>query len=165
MRMINAGLNAFILLLLIWASHTLFTTMPLMSIIWYLSREEINFYNSGMPKLDYNKKYKTQFCFEEYLNIDLYRMTIYVNNLCSHSLEMETGIYMRTDRNNLKLCKLYSYKNVESEYHFLLCCPFYSELRKSFIKHVSFPTLSKFYVILSTEGKSRILQYIFNVNF
>lgn len=114
----------------------------------------------NMPKLDYYKKYKTQFCFEEYLNFvknDNLRKQLSCFRLCSHSLEIETGRYMRTDRNN-RLCKLCPYKNVESEYHFLLCCPLYSELRKSFIKHVSFPTLNKFYSIMSSGNKSRILQ-------
>ena len=53
--------------------------------------------------------------------------------LGSHHLEIENGRYnniQRSERN----CKLCTQNLVESEYHFLLCCPLYRELRTKYFK-------------------------------
>jgi hypothetical protein len=117
--------------------------------------EQIN----NMPKLFYFRNFKSNFCFEEYLNViqnDKLRKRLTCFRLGSHSLEIETGRYIGLNRSE-RICKLCTQNMIESEYHFLLCCPFYSELRKLFIRNASFPTLNKFYYIMSSNNKHRLL--------
>ena len=71
--------------------------------------------------------------------------------LCSHSLEIETGRYNGIERNDRK-CKLCNQNTVESEYHFMLCCPLYRDLRQTFGINIQFPTLHKFTRILSSKN-------------
>ena len=52
--------------------------------------------------------------------------------LSSVDLEIEKGRFNGTERNNRK-CKICSL-DIEDEYHFILICPAYVDLRKMFIK-------------------------------
>ena len=45
---------------------------------------------------------------------------------------------------------------VESEYHFLLCCPIYRTIRCKYIKNSSFPSINKFNAIIASSNKSTI---------
>ena len=47
--------------------------------------------------------------------------------LSAHNLEIERGRHLDVPRENRK-CRLCSMGMVESEYHFILVCPLYSEL-------------------------------------
>ena len=71
--------------------------------------------------------------------------------VCSHSLEIETGRYHNIDRNDRK-CKLCNQNTVESEYHFLLCCPAYLEIRRKFKINTNLPNLSMFRNILGYQN-------------
>ena len=77
--------------------------------------------------------------------------------LCSHSLEIEFGRYNGVDRNN-RLCKLCNQKVVESEYHFLLCCTKYDTVRKKYLGHISWPTVHKFNLLMSTKKKTTMIK-------
>ncbi|XP_045167413.2 RAB6A-GEF complex partner protein 2-like [Mercenaria mercenaria] len=46
----------------------------------------------------------------------------------SHDLEIETGRHRKIEREN-RLCRKCNKNIIEDEFHFLLCCEFYSELR------------------------------------
>ncbi len=70
--------------------------------------------------------------------------------LGSHNLEIETGRFNNVIRAQ-RICKLCNMNCVESEYHFLCICPAYSSLRRQYI-HVSWPTLDKYYRLLSTKS-------------
>ena len=84
-----------------------------------------------MPKLDYYCKIKTVFKFEDYL-IDISSNELRKNLTClrlsSHKLAIETGRYSGIERQN-RICEHCNNNFVESEYHFLLICPKYYELR------------------------------------
>ena len=88
-----------------------------------------------MPKLDYFCKFKTEFKFEDYLN-DLSNNEIRKNltrlRLSSHNLAIESGRYEGIERQN-RICEHCNYNTVESEYHFLLICPKYYDLRMQYL--------------------------------
>ena len=115
---------------------------------------------NSMSKLDYYVKFKTTFCYEDYidkLNNDSLRKYFSRLRLCSHSLEIEFGRYNGDDRNN-RLCKLCNQKVVESEYHFLLCCTKYETVRKKYLGHISWPTVHKFNLLMSTKKKTTMIK-------
>ena len=76
-------------------------------------------------------------------------------SLIAHSLEIEVGRYSNVHREN-RLCKYYL-NVVESEYHFSLTCPKYYDLRKKYIRNISWPSLSKFSYLLSSKKRTHIV--------
>ena len=70
-------------------------------------------------------------------------------------MDIETGRYVNIER-NARLCKCCNLKVVESEYHFMLCCPLYRNLRLKYCINVSFPTIQKFVKIMSCENSKTI---------
>ena len=96
--------------------------------------------------IKYYCKFKNNFCFEEYLNKlhnnDL-RQLLARFRLSSHNLEIETGRYNRIDRDS-RYCKLCNQNRIENEYHFLLCCPKYIEIRRKYLGSYHWPTVNKF---------------------
>lgn len=117
--------------------------------------EKVNSYS----KLQYYKNFKTNFQFETYLSIisnDNERKEMTRFRLSSHQLQIEQGRYQNIER-AYRLCTFCSHNVVESEYHFLLCCPFYRDLRLRYFNNISWPSLSKFYRIMSSTNKKTIL--------
>jgi hypothetical protein len=113
-----------------------------------------------MPKLEYYKQFKTHFEFEDYLsfinNISL-RKQLSCMRLSSHALEIEVGRYNNINREN-RICKLCNQNTIESEYHFLLCCTRYSEIRRKYFGATSWPSLNKFKCLMSSKNKCTILK-------
>ena len=68
--------------------------------------------------------------------------------LSSHYLKIEVGRYSRLSREE-RNCKLCNQNVCESEYHFLLCCPLYNELRMKYNIRTSWPTISKYILMMS----------------
>ena len=66
---------------------------------------------------------------------------------------IETGRFNGIDSSN-RLCKLCNQHVVETEYHFLLCCTKYTEVRNKYLGHQSWPTLNKFNALLGSDKKS-----------
>ena len=69
---------------------------------------------------------------------------------CSaHSLAIEEGRYKNIERHCRK-CKFCNLNAIESEYHFLLVCPLYKELRSQLLPryYFSWPTLTKLRLLL-----------------
>ncbi|XP_060579660.1 uncharacterized protein LOC132736534 [Ruditapes philippinarum] len=94
----------------------------------------------------------TEFSFEKYLTVldkSSCRQTMSRFRLSSHNLEVENGRFVGIDRND-RICKMCS-THVENEYHFLLCCPIYRELRKRYCINYSFPTLNKFHFLCQVK--------------
>ena len=111
---------------------------------------------NSSPKLDYYAKFKENFCYEDYLDKsknDTLRQSFSRLRLSSHSLEIETGRYNGVDRMN-RLCKLCNQNLVETEYHFLLCCTQYRDIRIKYLGHQSWPTLNKFNSFMSTKNSN-----------
>jgi hypothetical protein len=91
-----------------------------------------------MSKLEYYRKYKTTFKYEKYLDLvsdDKLRKSLSCFRLCSHSLEIELGRYAGVNR-EARHCKICNNRSVESEYHFLLCCNKYTDIRNNYLGHV-----------------------------
>ena len=113
---------------------------------------------NSQSKMEYYCMFKRDFVFEKYLECvsnKTTRIQLSRFRLCSHSLEIECGRYNRVARNDRK-CKLCNQNTVESEYHFMLCCPVYSELRSKYNISITWPTLIKFRNIMSCKNYTMI---------
>ena len=106
----------------------------------------------NMTKLDYYKRFKTEFKYEGYLD------GISNDTNRTHL----TGRYLNIEREN-RFCKICNLRVVESEYHFLLCCPIYRNIRCKYIKNSSFPNIRKFNSIITSSNKitiNKVAKYI-----
>jgi len=111
-------------------------------------------------KLEHYRKYKTYFCLEDYLNSivnDNLRVQLCRFRTSSHMLENEMGRFASVAR-DCRICKLCSLNQIESEYHFLLCCPMYRCLRTKYFGNIHWPSLHKFVSIMSCKTKSHMLK-------
>ena len=86
-----------------------------------------------------------------------YKIALCRFRLSSHKLEIERGRYFNIPREERK-CKLCHTNFVENEYHFLLVCPLYRELRKNYFKsyYCKWPTLNKFDQLMSSTSKNEL---------
>ena len=50
---------------------------------------------------------------------------------------------------------------IESEFHFLLHCPKYREIRERYFKNILWPTLYKFNSLMSSKSKSTV--FVINI--
>ena len=66
-----------------------------------------------------------------------YRNCLAKIRLSSHQLNIEVGRHRNIDRLN-KICTLCNMNEIEDEYHFILICPFYKNLRENYIKRYFF---------------------------
>jgi len=120
---------------------------------------KINSFSNGNQKLkipvDYYNKYKTEFGIEQYLlNIknDKLRKQLTRFRLSAHKLAIGVGRFQNIDREQ-RLCTFCNQHQIETEFHFLLICPKYIEIRKLFIiNYTSFPTLTRFNKIMSSKN-------------
>ena len=97
----------------------------------YIQEWEMNVNNAS--KLEYYRRFKKNFEYEKYLDViknGAIRRNLTCFRLSAHSLEIEVGGYSNVPREN-RLCKYCNLNVVESEYHFLLTCPKYYDLRKN----------------------------------
>ena len=83
---------------------------------------------------------------------NLYKRCIIKIRLCSHNLAIEQGRYINVDR-RCRYCK-YCSTEIEDEMHFILLCPLYVHLRKTFIKPYYWrkPSVFKLVQLLSTTN-------------
>ena len=114
-----------------------------------------------MPKLDYFCKFKREFKFEDYL-INITNNEIRKNltrlRLSAHKLAIKAGRYSGVEREN-RICEHCNYNTVESEYHYLLICPKYYELRLKYLPRVAWPTINKYINIMTTKNS----KLLFNI--
>ena len=111
-----------------------------------------------MPKLEYYCSFKKEFKFENYLNIivnDDLRKQFARFRLSSHNLEVETGRYNGIVREN-RFCKLCNQNVIENEYHFMLCCSKYRNLRMKYNCNVAWPNKHIFNSFMTTMNKKKI---------
>ena len=77
--------------------------------------------------------------------------------LSAHQLRIETGRYLqnRTDRAQ-RLCTLCDKSEVEDEYHFVIICPSYINLRQMYIHSYYFrkPSVFKFTQLMQNKNMS-----------
>ena len=62
-----------------------------------------------------------------------YKISLSKFRLSSHNLEIETGCYFGTNRSE-RICKHCHMNVVGDEYHFLLTCPAFRDLRIKYLK-------------------------------
>ena len=112
---------------------------------WYSSINNSN-------RLEMYARYKHDFEMEKYLDFiteKKYKIALTQFRLSSHDLAIERGRYENLNRRE-RVCKLCNGNLVENEYHLLLVCPFYRELRQKYFKpyYCRWPTLNKFRYVL-----------------
>ena len=114
---------------------------------------------NNTPMLEYYSMFKTSFGFEQYLECiinDKFRKSVSAFRISAHNLEIECGRYHNIPK-NLRTCKLCNMQATESEFHFLLTCPAYRQLRHQYIGLTSWATVEKFISTMSVPSKSRLL--------
>ncbi len=85
-------------------------------------------------KCFYYKLFKGQISLEWYLSkitVKKFRVALSRFRCSSHDLFVETGRYSNINRQE-RLCQVCDLNDVEDEYHFLLVCPLYSDLRRKY---------------------------------
>jgi hypothetical protein len=120
---------------------------------WYTS---IN--NSA--RLDTYCIFKHEFAYESYLDFikeHKFRTALTQFRISSHHLEIETGRYQNVDRNE-RICKNCNAGLIENEYHFMLICKKYSDLREKYIKkyYYTWPNIQKFRNLMSVKSSKII---------
>ena len=106
-------------------------------------------------KLDTYCYFKTCFEFETYLmKIDnpLHCSALTKLRCSSHSLAIEDGRYRNVDRENKK-CIFCNMNVIENEFHFVLVCSFYRDLRNKILPryYCTWPTITKFQSLMQTK--------------
>ena len=106
-------------------------------------------------KLEYYNKYKHTFALEKYMNCIFdkkFRISLTKFRLSAHDLAIETGRYTNVPREQ-RFCLQCNMNVVETEYHFLLACPKYRELRHKYFKRYfcHWPNLNKFESLMSSQ--------------
>jgi hypothetical protein len=121
-------------------------------------RQTWNAHIQESSKLDYYRRFKTNFGMEKYLasiqSTSLIKQVAKFR-LSSHNLEIETGRYTNTPREH-RICKLCHLNAVESEFHFISVCPLYYDLRQKLIPQ-PWPNLHQFGNILSSNSEKVIM--------
>ena len=88
---------------------------------------------NNSPKLSCYRSFKRKFCFEAYLdkisNQKLLKSFARFR-FSSHNLEIETDRFSNIPR-DLRLCKICNGSYTETEFHFLLCCPKFTDMKRN----------------------------------
>ena len=102
-------------------------------------------------------RYKHEFTIENYLNFISEKNKV-AFRLSSHDLMIERGRYENIPRDD-RLCKCCNMSKIESEYHCLLLCPPFAELRRKFFKpyFCHWPKLYKFDMLMMSNSKHMTL--------
>ena len=135
----------------------------------YLQKWYSNINNS--PRLQSYSIFKHNFELEQYLSVlgdKKYRTALSRFRTSAHSLRIETGRYENLPREQ-RLCKSCTMNMIENEYHFLLVCPHYRDLRIKYFKpyYCHWPTLCKFESLLSSTSRNtifRLAKFIYFAN-
>ena len=107
--------------------------------------------------------FKHEFVPEKYLSLQFenkYKVALTRFRVSSHDLFIETGRYENpTIERTQRLCKSCNMKQIEDEFHFLLVCPKYRELRRKYLKpyFCHWPTLRKFDNLMSSTTYKTVL--------
>ena len=114
---------------------------------------------NSMPKLSMYCNFKTEICFEfylEYLQNIKFIHTFAAFRLSSHKLEIEAGRFVNKPREE-RFCQICNNGCIENEYNFLLYCPKYSALRFKHFKTTTNPSIYRLKNIMSTKNKRTLI--------
>ena len=122
-------------------------------------------------KMDVFKTITKHFKLEKYIScIDIEKHRVALSRLrCSaHKLMIEEGRYRGVERNE-RVCPLCTMNVVEDEYHFLLVCPMYRELRKKYLPsfYCRWPSKNKFIKLLNDNQVSvlkKLAKFVYIAN-
>ena len=78
----------------------------------------------------------------------------------SHDLFIEKGRHLNIERNQ-RTCNMCTGNMIENEFHFLLSCPAYSELRQKYMKryYCTWPTIRKCTSLMTSNSKTPTFEY------
>ena len=112
-------------------------------------------------KLETYRLLKINFGMEKYLvKLDNFKLRKSMSRFrCSaHKLAIEIGRHRNIDQKN-RVCIFCSSSQVENEYHFMLICPAYTELRNKLIPRYyrTWPTITKFTLLLQSDNAKILL--------
>ena len=119
---------------------------------------------SNMPKLRTLVLFKSNLSVENYLLLHIprrLRVALAKFRVGNHDLEIEKGRYVKVpvDERFCKLCLTLNENHIEDEYHVLLKCPFYEDLRKIYLCFNNDPlNLHTFINIMYTQNQEEIVQ-------
>ena len=126
---------------------------------------------STCPKLIAYNKIKREFIREKYLDCvtnDKHRIALSRFRCSAHKLAIEEGRYRNIERNQ-RFCTRCNTNVVENEYHFMLVCPLYRDIRHEILPHYYsvWPNQRKFETLLNSTQTSvikKIAKYIYSAN-
>jgi len=74
-------------------------------------------------------------------------------------IEAANQVYLCTPDHSFRICQQCNIHMIENEYHFLLVCPSYTELRNTHIPRYyrTWPTITKFKLLINTNSEIKIL--------
>ena len=109
----------------------------------------------------FKHNYNTEICLS-CIKESKYRIALARFRTSSHNLSIEKDRHINLTRDQ-RLCKSCNMKTIDSEYHFLLVCPTYRELRLTHFKpyFCHWPSLTTFESLLSLKSKKGI----FNIQY
>jgi len=113
-------------------------------------------------KLETFHKIKASYKIETYLqciNNCKHRIALTRFRCSAHKLAIEEGRFRNIEREHRK-CLYCKMNSIENEYHFLMVCPYYRDLRMRFIPkyYYTWPTIQKFKNLMQTENTKLIKQ-------
>ena len=109
--------------------------------------------------LDVFREIKTNFEQSSYLSVienTKYRNILAKLRLSSHKLNIETGRHNKIARNDRK-CTMCNINDIEDEFHFVLKCPVYADLRRQYIPRYYYTHTSLMKYILLMQSNNKIL--------
>ena len=123
-----------------------------------------------MSKLRTLCLFKTDFCCESYMSLYIpqrLRSSLAKFRVGSHDLKIECGRHRNvpTCERLCKLCLTLNMNYVEDEYHVIMQCPFYDELRAIYLNVNEPKNLHTFISIMSVENDDlvRLACFIYNM--
>jgi len=116
------------------------------------------------------KTFKASFSFEPYLNALTHKMAgIYTKFRCrNHKLPIEKGCYANIPREQ-RLCTFCgtNTKQIGDEYHYVMVCSHFADIRKSFVKkyYFAYPTYQKFAKLFNSTGSEleKLCSFLANI--
>lgn len=128
---------------------------------WYTS---VN----NSPSLMLYHEFKANFGFETYLDKLPQKLRIPFTKLrlSCHQLRIETGRYgVNRVARNLRLCTICNSNDIEDEFHFVIVCDVYRDIRNKYIKKFYFtrPSVLKFVQLINGSASTvhKLCQYLF----
>ena len=117
-----------------------------------------------MSKLDVYRSFKTSFSVEIYLLLNIprrLRSALARFRISNHDLECERGRYSKTIMED-RLCKLCGQQNkifIETEFHVIFECEYYSDLRNVYIDkiYLDYKNLYSFTSLMQTVNKKCLI--------